>query len=1150
MQFLPHSHRLLYRIMRITVCQLLLALLCSGLTLARNVHAQELLTRRVTLQVKEQSVKTILTRLSKLTHVRFTYSSALIRAERKVTLNASNQPLGEVLDELLKPLKIEYRVETDEVILNRVPVGTLPHTNSDQAGSTPEAADITVSGTVTDERGEALPGVSIVVKGTSRGITSDQKGNFQLNIPTRNNRDAELVLVFSFVGYESQEITIGNQTVLKVSLKNDIKALNEVVVVGYGTVKKTDLTGSVSSISSKDIESVPIATTEQILQGRAAGVVVTQNSSEPGSGASIRIRGTNSIGAGNEPLFVIDGFAGADNLTSINPNDIDNIEILKDASATAIYGARGANGVVIVTTKRGKAGAPRIDFEMYTGGQEIRKKIGLMDAFQYATYRNEILYNDSVYRQSTAPVMYFASPNRLEYLKTNSTDWQDALYRRSGLSNYQLSVSGGDDKTRYLISGSFYNENGVVINSGFKRGSLRVNFDKTVNPRLKYGLTLLGTRTYNNRTQSVQPGSIVGGVVLNTFRINPATPVYNPDGTYNLYNVGADNGDIDLIGNAVAYAEKVKDDTYITRINANWFGEYEVLKNLKFRVNLGGDLFTSAREAYIPSDIYEGTRDNGTATRAISNRYSWINENYLTYFLPFSQSTDLTLLAGASWQLFNQRGTTAIGRNFFTNTFEDNNLSAATGQETSSSQSQNQIQSYFVRANFKLNTKYLFTLTGRRDGSSRFGANNRYGYFPSGAFAWRVSEEPWVKNLGLFDDLKVRTSYGITGNQEIPNYNSTEAYSTRTATYGATRQIGALQSRFNQPDLRWEKTASFDVGLDISVLKNRVGLVMDYYWKKTSDQLLNIETQRATGFSSVLINAGSIENRGFEFALNTVNVDTRKVKWTTNANIAFTRNKVLDLNGEKIRYVGAVNVAGIGNGGSGVLIPGESIGSFYGLTFLGLWQTREEIAASSLTANEKTRFRPGDPIFKDVNGDGKIDLNDRTIIGQALPKFNYGMTNTVSYKGFSVSVFINGVYGNSLLNLNRIDLETQDNSNKSLRMLERWNGPGTSNTVPRAGSGGVRRQVSSDLLEDGSYLRLKNLTLAYQVSAASGFMRRLRLRNLKVYTTATNLLTFTSYTGYDPEVSTFAAQNSLALGIDYGSYPTIKSVIVGLKLGL
>jgi TonB-linked SusC/RagA family outer membrane protein len=1136
--------------MKITVCQMLLALLCTGLSLAHDAHAQELLTRRVTLQVKEQSVKTILTRLSKLTHVRFTYSSALIRAERKVTLNASNQPLGDVLDELLKPLKIDYRVDADEVILNRASVNVTPETNSAQTSPTDEQADISVSGTVTDERGEGIPGVSIIVKGTTKGVTTDRKGSYQIGIPTKNGRDSGPILVFSFVGYESQEITVGSQSQINVSLKADIKSLNEVVVVGYGTVKKSDLTGSVSSISSKDVDAVPIATTEQILQGRAAGVVVTQNSSEPGSGASIRIRGTNSIGSSNEPLFVIDGFAGADNLSSINPNDIENIEVLKDASATAIYGARGANGVVIVTTKRGKAGAPRIDFEMYTGAQEIRHKIGLMNAYQYATYRNEILYNDSIYRQQTTPIQYYAGRDRLEYLKTHSTDWQDALYRRAGLSNYQLSISGGDDKTRYLISGNYYNENGVVLNSGFKRGSLRVNFDKTINSRLKVGLTLLGTRTYNNRTQSVQPGSIVGGVVLNTFRINPATPVYNPDGTYNLYNVGADNGDIDLIGNAVAYAEKVKDDTYVTRINANWFGEYEVIKNLKFRVNLGGDLFTSSRESYIPNDIYEGTKDNGVATRATSNRYSWINENYLTYYLPFNQTTDLTVLAGASWQLFNQRGTSAVGRNFFTNTFEDNNLSAATGQETSSSQSQNQIQSYFVRANFKLNTKYLFTLTGRRDGSSRFGANNRYGYFPSGAFAWRVSEEPWIKNLGVFDDLKLRTSYGITGNQEIPNYNSTEAYTTRTATYGAIRQIGAQQSRFNQPDLRWEKTTSFDVGLDVSILKNRLSLVMDYYYKRTNDQLLNIETQRATGFSSVLINAGSIENRGFEFGLNTVNIDAGEFKWTTSGNIAFTRNKVLDLNGEKIRYVGAVNVTGIGNGGSGVLIPGEPIGSFYGLTFQGLWQTREELAASTLTANEKTRFRPGDPIFADTNGDGKIDLNDRTIIGQALPKFNYGLTNTFSYKGFSLNVFMNGVYGNNILNLNRIDLETQDNSNKSLRMLERWNGPGTSNTVPRAGGGGVRKQVSSDLLEDGSFLRVKNLTLAYQVSAASGFMRRLKIRSLRVYTTGTNLLTFTKYSGYDPEVNTFTGQNSLALGIDYGAYPTVKSVIVGVKLGL
>lgn len=986
-------------------------------------------------------------------------------------------------------------------------------------------AEQTVSGRVTDEKGEALPGVSVSLKGTTRGTSTDNTGRFQLVVP-----GPEAVLVFSYIGYANQEITVGNRQSFDVKLVSDEQNLNEVVVVGYGTQRKSDITGSLSSVSAKEIRATPITGVGQALQGRAAGVFVTQASNAPGGGVSIRVRGGNSINAGNEPLYVIDGFpVYNENGPNLNPNDIESMEILKDASATAIYGSRGANGVVLITTKRGKSGQNRIELETYYGIQNVRKQIPMLNAREYAQLVNEAQVN------AGRPVVF--TDQQLSSFG-EGTNWQNEIFRQAPMQNYQLTASGGNDKTRYAISGNYFDQQGIIINSKFDRGSLRFNFDHKLNDKVSLGtnLNIVRTRTFAVPTDA--DGGNGASVVYAALNFSPTQPVYNPDGSLVVFNTP---GRIQ-IGSPVAQALGTSNQTVGTRLLGNVFVDYKILPGLSFRTSFGTDLNYSKNSFYISRLTASGAQLGGQGAIQNNQSSNWLNENTLTYVKSFNTVHNLTLLAGYTMQGNRFESVRASAQGYANDILTFNNLGgASTPLIPTSSASDWQLNSYIGRANYDYNGKYLVTATVRADGSSRFGAGNKWAVFPSGSFAWRISEESFLKANPVINDLKLRLSYGLSGNQEIGQYQSLATLGTQNANFNNTVAIGIGPTRVANPDLRWETTAQANIGIDVGLWNNRISVTADVYEKKTTDLLLSVPLPFVSGYASALQNLGSIRNRGVELGINSTNT-TGAFRWTTSFNIAGNRNKVLDL-GNQREFPAGESSGHLQLPNSGLVRVGEQIGLFYGLKSNGIFQNQAEVDASA----QKTA-KPGDIRYIDQDGNGAINQSDRVILGYAQPKFFGGLTNTFSYKGFELMVFMQGTSGNSIFNINRFELESLTGvSNQSRRVLDRWTPTNPSTTMPRANAVGNAYVISDRQIEDGSYLRVKNVNLSYTLPQA--LTKRAKLNNVKVYVSAQNLLTFTNYTGFDPEVNRYG-QNTLSQGTDYGSYPGSRIFLGGLVLGL
>jgi TonB-linked SusC/RagA family outer membrane protein len=989
-----------------------------------------------------------------------------------------------------------------------------------------------VKGLVTDsESGEGIPGVTVLISGKNNGTTTDDKGQYALQA-----EDSD-VLVFSYVGYLAREEKVGNRSQINLTLTADTKALEEVVVVGYGTQKRQDITGSISSISEADIRKVTLTSADQALQGRSAGVQMTQTSSAPGGNTSVRIRGGNSLSAGNEPLYVIDGFpvyndngqyaSGALNngqpanvLASINPNDIESMEILKDASATAIYGARGANGVVIITTKRGKSGQSNINFEAYYGFQQVNKEIPLLSATDFAIVANE--YQKNLGR----PAPY---PNPQQY--GQGTNWQKAAFRTAPIENYQLAFNGGDAKTQYAISGNYFRQQGVILGSDLNRGSIRVNLDRSVSDKFKIGISFNASRTSNQQiTSDTDPNSNnTLGSVSSLLSTPPTEPVYDQNGNYSRFIDANSN----FVINPIARLLEVTNQSKTSRVLGNFFADYKILEGLTARVSVGADQISIKEDYYMPAFIQDANVD-AVARLGFIQSFSWLNENTLTYQRTFAKKHAFTGLLGFTRQSFTRESARTGAQRFVNDILEYNSLgSGALVLPPQSGRTDWALESYIGRVNYGYQDRFLLTLTGRIDGSSRFGVDNKYSFFPSGSFAWRVSEEKFLKPVKFVSDLKLRVSYGRTGNQEIPQYRSQAALGNSNYPVGGVINSGLSSVRVANPNLRWESTDQFDVGIDAAFLSNRIQLTADYYHKKTTDLLLDVAIPNSSGFASALQNVGSTQNKGLELAVNTVNIDG-KFKWRTSANITFNRNKVLNLGGDYERPSGQASP----NSQipySGILRVGEPVGIFYGYITDGLFQTAEEIKNSG-----QPSALPGDRRYKDLNGDGALDANDRTILGYAQPKYFYGITNNFSFNNFDLSVFFQGVEGNSILNLN---LHSEIN-NSVLDAKNRWLPTNTDTDVPRMPTNG---RVVDKLVEDGSFLRLRNVMLGYNLpKAASNFAH---LRSVRVYVSAQNLLTFTKYTGYDPEVSAFG-QDNLSVGVDRGSYPVAKLFTFGLNIGL
>lgn len=1050
------------------------------------------------------------------------------------------------------------------------------------------AQNRTVTGKVTDqENGQGLPGVTVLVKGTSSGTATGVDGGFSISVPSD-----DAVLVFRYVGYDSKEVAVANQSTINVKLGAATKNLQEVVVVGYGTQKREELTGSITSVSAESLRNVPIVSVDQALQGRAAGVQVTQNSGTPGAGIAVRVRGAASIGASNEPLYVVDGVPintgsytsvgtggqQTNALSDLNPADIQSMEILKDAASAAIYGSRASNGVVLITTKRGSAGTTKINFGYYTGTQQAWNKLEPLTGPQQIELYNEMLRNRYPLNSSgqlktspTSSIVYrsyedlaaitfgaagFATVNGQRVAVDNgdgirdlatfqnpstasTTRWMDEIFRSAPISNYDLSLSGGNDKTKFHVSGTYFDQTGIVLGSGFERVNGRLNLDHSINNKFKIGTSVGLSRSVADR---IQNDNNINGVVSTAVLVASDIPVYNANGTYSK-DPGASTE------NPVAAALEPTLSAISARVIANTFAEYDILSSLKWRSTFGLDYLTFRDEDFRPTTTNTGAGSNGLGQQSYTQDVSLLTEHTLNFNKVFNDVHSIQALLGIAYQQSTQNSIFAAATGFPGNDIKQ--LSAGSVKTSaSSSETGWGLASYFSRLNYAFNNRYLVSASLRTDGSSRFGENNRYGIFPAGSIGWRVSEEPFMQNLEFISELKLRASYGITGNSEISNFGS-RALVAPGANY--TLRAGLAPSQLGNADLTWEETAQANIGLDFAVLNNRLVLNVDAYEKKTDDLLLGRSLVGSSGFTSITENIGSIENRGLEFGLTSYNFDSNEpggFTWNTNFNVSFNKNEVTKLND------GTPFAAGFANW----VAEGQPLGAFRGYRVERIFQTQEEInalndAAKAATGNAGAVYQssltsPGDIMFKDLNKDGVINSEDQEILGSAQPKFLGGITNNLAYKGFDLSFFFQFVQGNEVWNHTRAFAEGMNGVfGQTSAVLNRWTPENTVTNVPRAvfGDPNNNRRNSDRWIEDGSYVRLKNIQFGYNLPTS--LIEKARFRTARVFVQGQNLITFTDYSGLDPEVNTFSGSNT-SLGTDFLVYPQAKTVTFGVNIGL
>ncbi|MHA6246527.1 SusC/RagA family TonB-linked outer membrane protein [Pontibacter sp. CAU 1760] len=1036
-----------------------------------------------------------------------------------------------------------------------------------------------IMGRVTSANGEALPGVSVIVKGTSVGASTDVEGRFTINnIPANAN-----TLVFRYIGFAEQEVPIGERNIINVTLTQSSRSIEEVVVVGYGTQTREELTGAITSVTAEALEDIPVVSVDQALQGRAAGVQVTQNSGTPGSGIAVRVRGAASIGASSEPLYVVDGvpintgnYAAigtggqqTNALSDLNPSDIASMEILKDAASAAIYGSRASNGVVLITTKRGANARTKINMGYYTGYQETWRRLDALTGQQQVELYNEMILNRygnaaglgfasqadltayffNGFRRARNAAGLWAAVDRPDGLRAVSTfadpstapnnNWQDQIFRTAPISNYDLSISGGNERTKFLVSGTYFDQEGIVIGSSFERANGRLNLDHNISDKIRVGSSLGLSRSNSSR---IQNDNNINGVISTALLVASDIPVFLSDGTY-AKDPGASTE------NPVAAAKEPTLSAISARMIGNVFAEWDILPSLRFRTTFGLDYLTFREEDFRPTTTNTGAGSNGQGQMSYRQDVSWLNENTLNYSKTFNEIHSFQALLGISYQQSTFNSIFAAATGFPGNDIKQ--LSAGSVKTSAtSSESAWGLESYFSRFNYSLMNKYLFSASVRADGSSRFGENNRYGVFPAASVGWRISEETFLDGLDFISELKLRASYGVTGNSEIGNF---DALALVGAGANYLQQAGLAPSQLGNPDLTWEETKQSNIGLDFGVLNNRIVLNVDAYLKQTDNLLLARPLVGSSGFVSVQENIGSMENKGLEFALTSYNIESNDpggFNWNTNFNISFNRNEITKL------YGGNPYPAGFASW----VEEGQPIGSFRGYVVDGIFQTQDEITtlnsrAVDQTGNpnavyQSTATRPGDIRFKDLNEDGVITSDDQQIIGNAQPRYTGGITNNLTYKGFDLTFFFQFTQGNDIYNNTRAFSEGMNGVfGQTDGVLNRWTPENTDTNVPRAvyGDPNNNRRTSDRWLEDGSYIRLKNLVLGYTIPTS--VLERVHLQRARLFLQTQNLFTITDYTGFDPEVNTFSG-NNVALGTDFLVYPQARSVTFGVNIGL
>ena len=968
-----------------------------------------------------------------------------------------------------------------------------------------------VTGNVTSaEDNNALPGVSVVAKGSSRGTQTDANGNYSLELPANAT-----TLVFSFVGVATQEVAVRNQNVVNVAMSNDSRSLNEVVVVGYGTQQRRDVTGSAATINSSEIANLPVTTFESALQGRAAGVQVTQSSGKLGTALQIRVRGAASVSAGNEPLYVLDGIpitsvdAGSSTtetyspLADIDPNDIETISILKDASASAIYGSRASNGVVLITTKKGRSGRTNVSLGYYTGISNPTRIRQFLNRAQYVE-----LFSEAATNADLVPSEEFEGAG-LDINTTTDEKWSEAAFRQGTINQFNFNVNGGTDKTQFYLSGATNQQTGIIVANSFRRNNIRLNLNHSVSDRITLGASFALAQVVNNKTPD--DNAFSNPVQLNA--LPPLQPKLDANGLLNRNT---------LYYNALIETTDAKNVSTTYRSFGNLNGTVQLVKGLSFRSEFGYDLLN------LQEEIYRGrrTEDGAPTGYGYQNQLrsiNWTTNNTFNYQQSFGQVA-IDAVAGITYQEQNIQDASTEGRGFPNDKFSKL-TSAARIISGSSTETGYSILSYLARANFRYAERYLLGVSGRIDGSSRFGINNRYGFFPSVSVGWLVNEEAFLKNSRALSLLKLRASYGVTGNSEIGNFASRGLY--EALPYAD--QAGISPSQIENRDLSWEKTSQFDVGVEYGFINNRINGQIDYYIKNTEGLLLNQPLPALNGFSSIARNVGSLQNKGIEFSITTQNF-VKAFRWSTSFNISANRNVVTKLNVSPI----AANSRFLGR-----VAEGEPLGYFYGKKFLG--------------ADPQT----GDAMYE--GADGKPTNNyaaaPQQKVGDPNPNFIYGMTNNLSYKGFDLSVLLQGVQGNDIYNVAGFfqSVSADYFDNQTIDQLNRWQKPGDETQVPQVRLyGGNGSGVSSRWVQDGSFMRVKTVSLGYNIP--KNLLRKAFLQTARVYVSGFNLLTLTKYTGYDPEVNTTynnASNQSanISLGHDFYTPPQARTIQVGINLG-
>ncbi|MCK0135715.1 TonB-dependent receptor [Arenibacter sp. S6351L] len=1093
---------------------------------------------RISLEMNDVQLSEVLNRIETISEFKFFVDTQKIDVKRAVDIKADKEKIFDILDKLFKGTNITYEVYKKQILLKKVEIApTAPKSfGIDQSFIELDKYQQTITGTITDENGTPLPGANIIEKGTTNGTQADFDGNFAITLAENN-----AILLISYIGFSTKEIGLNGQTILNVQLEESASALDEIVVVGYGTVKKSDITGSVSSISDKDFNPGVNASVDQLIQGKASGVQIAQTSGEPGGGVSVRIRGSSSINAGNQPLYVIDGLpidngtllssggsAGVGSnqnprnpLNSLNPSDISSIEILKDASATAIYGSRGANGVVLITTKQGNSGKIKVDYEGYSGMQTIAKRIDILSTQEYISSINDISVEGG-----QGPVFNSSDISNIGA----GTDWQDQIYISAPVASHNLSMSGGNENTTFRTSLNYFNQDGIVKNSGIEKYIARVNINSKIGENINVGININSSVIKNNNQIDGVNTNEQAGPIYSSLLYDPTESVFNEDGSFSRSSNLTINNPLSLI-------EGISNTDKINRTFGNVFIDYEILKGLSTKLNFGYDNQNVIREIYNSRLTIRGQSENGIASITTLNRSNQLVEFTMNYVKEFNEKSTLNILGGTTYQNFldSQFSGTISGFPSDATGVDNLNLGDDNFDGLGSNKAGNSLLSYIGRINYNYLNKYLLTGTLRADGSSRFGENNKFGYFPSFAFGWKLDKESFVPDI--FDELKLRASWGITGNQDIGNYNSISTYSSGLSAILDDQLATSLRpSRIANPNLKWESTAQIDIGIDARILGGRVSATLDYFNKETRDLLINKPLPTASGYESILSNVGKMRNSGMEILLNSINISQENFMWSTTLNFSSIKNKITDLGNSSDIITGFVQ--NVGN--TSIYRVGEPAASYYGYIVSGIFQSQSEVEASAQPDSQ-----PGYPVFKDVNGDRKISPADQVVIGNPYPEFTYGIQNTISYKDLSFDFFIQGQQGADLININRIESMYPANFRRNRiaeQALNRWtpDNPDTkwpSGINPNAYGGG---KVNSLMVDDASYLRLQSIRLAYNIPVKFA-------RLMEVYVTGQNLITLTNYIGANPESNSFGRSN---VKLDYNGYPLARTWVLGLKIGL